>query len=74
VALSDAAADTLRFAFAGRDDVFAFPGRDGRSIEPYAVTRNLARLTGSLEIQDLTLHDMRRTGATTMTSERLNVM
>lgn len=38
------------------------------------MTRYFARLTESLKIPDLTLHDMRRTGATMMTSERLNVM
>ncbi len=74
VPLSDAAVDLLRFAFAGRSDGFAFPGRDGEPIEPHAVTRYFARLTESLKIPDLTLHDMRRTGATMMTSERLNVM
>lgn len=74
VPLSDAAVDLLRFAFAGRGDGYAFPGRDGEPIEPHVVTRYFARLTESLKIQDLTLHDMRRTGATMMTSERLNVM
>ena len=74
VPLSDAAVDLLRFAFAGRGDGYAFPGRDGEPIEPHAVTRYFARLTESLKIPDLTLHDMRRTGATMMTSERLNVM
>jgi integrase len=74
VPLSDAAIDLLRFAFSGRDDGFAFPGRDGEPIEPHAVTRYFARLAGSLKIPDLTLHDMRRTGATMMTSERVNVM
>jgi len=74
VPLSDAAIDLLHFAFAGRGDGFAFPGRDGESIEPHVVTRSFARLTESLKIPDLTLHDMRRTGATMMTSERLNVM
>jgi len=74
VPLSDAAIDLLHFAFAGRGDGFAFPGRDGEPIEPHVVTRSFARLTESLKIPDLTLHDMRRTGATMMTSERLNVM
>jgi integrase len=74
VPLSDTAIDLLRFAFAGRDDGFAFPGRDGEPIEPHAVTRYFARLAESLKIPDLTLHDMRRTGATMMTSERVNVM
>jgi len=74
VPLSDAAVDLLRFAFAGRGDGYAFPGRDGEPIEPHVVTRYFARLTESLKIPDLTLHDMRRTGATMMTSERLNVM
>lgn len=74
VPLSDAALDLLRFAFAGRGDGYAFPGRDGEPIEPHVVTRYFARLTESLKITDLTLHDMRRTGATMMTSERLNVM
>ncbi len=72
--LSDLAIEVLRSAFATRQDGFAFTGRDGEVLDPHVLTRSFARLTRTLEIDDFNVHDLRRTGATMLTSERLGVM
>ena len=64
----------LERALGKRKSGFAFPGREGEPSDMHVVTRAVARLMSEWEITDLHLHDLRRTGATMMTSERLNVM
>lgn len=74
VPLSDLAIEILKQAYAGRRSGFAFVGRNGEALDPHVPTRAFARLNASLGIDGLTVHDLRRTGATLLTSERLNVM
>jgi integrase len=74
VPLSDMALTVLRQAFGDRDDGFAFLNREGEALEPKVLTRFFARFTAVLGIKGLAVHDLRRTGATMLTSERLGVM
>ena len=74
VPLSDAAIRVLRAAFEEREDGFAFTARSDAALDAKVMTRAFARLTHTLGIDDLTVHDLRRTGATMLTSERLGVM
>lgn len=74
VPLSEHAINVLMNAMAGRRDGFAFTGRDNQALTPAVMTRAFARLTDRLGIKDLTLHDLRRTGATMLTSERIGVL
>jgi integrase len=74
VPLSDAAIEVLKNALAAKPDGYAFTGRNSEALTPAVMTRAFARLTDRLGIEDLTLHDMRRTGATMLTSERLGVL
>lgn len=73
VPLSDEALAILEEAFGMRDTGFAFQGRDGEALEPKVMTRVMSRLTEAVAIEDLTVHDFRRTGATRMT-ERLGIL
>jgi integrase len=47
---------------------FVFPGRgtDEAAIDPHAVTRAMSRLMASLEIENATVHDLRRTVGTNL--------
>lgn len=74
VPLSDLSIEILKQAYTGRGSGFAFAGRNGEALDPHVPTRAFARLNASLGIDGLTVHDLRRTGATLLTSERLNVM
>lgn len=74
VPLSPVALEILKIAFAQREDGFAFCGRSEEALDAKVLTRAFARLTTTLEIDDLTVHDLRRTGATMLTSERLGVL
>lgn len=74
VPLSDGALDLLREAFGKRKDGFAFTGRDAGALDVKVVSRAFARLMKDLGLEDLTVHDLRRTGATMLTSERLAVI
>lgn len=74
VPLSPAALDVLKAAFGARKQGFAFSGRSDVSLDAKVVTRAFARLTANLGIENLTVHDLRRTGATMLTSERLGVL
>lgn len=85
VPLSDLALSILSDAFdshaseedrrAGRWSGFAFPGRsDGRGgIQRAAISRGFARISKATGIVDATPHDMRRTGATNITGERIGI-
>lgn len=72
--LSALAKDVLARAMAASPRGFVFAGRDGEALTPAVMTRAFARMTARLGIEDLTLHDLRRTGATMLTSERLGVL
>lgn len=74
VPLSDLALQLLRDAFGERKDGYAFLNRDGGQLEPKVLTRFFARLNKHIGIKGLAVHDLRRTGATMLTSERLGVM
>lgn len=74
VPLSDTSLGLLKEAFGKRKNGFAFTGRDDGALDAKVMSRSFARLTKDLAIEDLTIHDLRRTGATMMTSERLSVI
>lgn len=79
VPLSPLAAELIGKALAlrGRRDkpapIFPSPRDATQSIERHAITRAMHRLTEKLEIDNATPHDLRRTGATALTSERIGV-
>jgi integrase len=74
VPLSALALERLRDAFAiSRTDI-AFPGRDGRvPLEQKRLSRAMARACAQLNIPSAGPHDLRRTGRTMLTSERIGV-
>lgn len=74
VPLSSAAIDILKTAFDGREDGYAFTNREEEALDAKVMTRFFARLTKAIKVEDFTVHDLRRTGATMLTSERLGVM
>ena len=74
VPLSNGALEVLRTAFDGKEDGYAFTNRADAALDAKVMTRFFARLTKAIKVEDFTLHDLRRTGATMLTSERLSVM
>lgn len=81
VPLPDEAVDLIRQAMAvtnrGRnsesDYVFRTTWEEERAIEPGSLSRAMLRVTRALKIKNATVHDLRRTMSSTMTSERLRV-
>jgi len=81
VPLSDIAIDLIEKAIAvtnqGRNSQSAFVFRTTweveRAIQPGSLTRAMMRVTRALKIPNATIHDLRRTMSSTMTSERLKV-
>lgn len=75
VPLSDQALLVLHDARALSDGdiIFPAPRSEDGSIEPEALTRAVSRLCKRFELPHGTPHDFRRTGATTLTSERYGV-
>lgn len=81
VPLSDAAVDLINraaeLANEHREEPsqFVFPTSwtDDRAMKPDSMTRALRRMTDALGIAGLTLHDLRRTVSTNLTSERIGV-
>ncbi len=81
VPLSTKAVDLFRRAIAVADagqaepSAFVFPSPRDRTqpVTPAALTHALRYLREALELERLTPHDLRRTGATNMASERLGV-
>jgi integrase len=71
VPLSDFALSILDQCEGQSEFVFA-TGRTDTHIEPGALSRAMNRMTEALEIENATPHDLRRTGATNLTSERLS--
>lgn len=53
---------------------YVFPGADGKGpIERGVVTRAMTRVCAKLKIEDASTHDLRRTGASMMASERCGI-
>lgn len=67
----------LDIANVGRSDpsAFVFPTSwtEERSVKPDSMTRALAKMSAGLKIKGATLHDLRRTVSTNLTSERCAV-
>ena len=78
VPLSDLAIELIRKALVVRtaESVYVFPtpkvGVD-EQIDPKAATRAFARFRKALELENMNIHDLRRTGATMMTGEKLGI-
>jgi len=53
--------------------VFHDPRDTTKPMKPAALTRAMDRLRELIGVEDLTVHDLRRTGSTALTSERLRV-
>lgn len=78
VPLSDLAIELLQKALSVRksESVYVFPSPKAgidEPIDPHSVTRAFARMRKALELEDIRPHDLRRTGATMMTGEKLGV-
>ena len=81
VPLPDAAVVLIKRAIAvtnaGRNSqseyVFRTTWEDERPLEPNSMSRGMLRVTRALGIQNATVHDLRRTMSTIMTSERLKI-
>jgi integrase len=75
VPLSDLAIEILDlvFSFAGGWSGFVFPSAQngGGHLTRPAMDRAMKRLTSKVKVADATPHDLRRTGATAITSERI---
>ncbi len=69
--------DALRLADMDRESPspFVFPGHrdDGKSIRADSITHALAGVAKACGIEGITVHDLRRTGASAMASERLGL-
>ncbi|MBY0421557.1 MAG: site-specific integrase, partial [Parvularculaceae bacterium] len=50
-----------------------FPAASGAAVDRHVVTRAMSRVCAKLQIEDATAHDLRRTGASMMASERCGV-
>ncbi len=74
VPLGELALERLREAFALTNGPFAFPARDGQApLEQKRISRAMARVCAVLKIPSAGPHDLRRTGRTLLTSERVGV-
>ncbi|MBU6408170.1 MAG: site-specific integrase [Alphaproteobacteria bacterium] len=74
VPLTDLATERFKEAFARSKSVFAFLDRSGEaSLDPKRLTRAMARCSKLLEMTPAGAHDLRRTGRTMITSERVGV-
>lgn len=75
VPLSDLALELIDAALAVRpgesEYVFPSPRNHCKPINPQALTRAFIRMKKALDLGDIRPHDMRRTGATNLTSEAL---
>lgn len=81
VPLSDTAIDLIKRAMEvtnrGRnsqsDYVFRTTWEIEKAVDPASMTRAMSRVTSALKISDATVHDLRRTMSSTMTSERMRI-
>lgn len=72
--LSPQASAVLRAAFKASQCEWAFPNPDRSGpLDPHVLTRRFERLIETLGLPRLSVHDMRRTGRTMLTSERVGV-
>jgi integrase len=78
VPLSDLALQIIEKALAIRkqESVYVFPtakaGVDG-AIDPHSATRAFARFRKAVGLENMHIHDLRRTGATMMTGEKIGI-
>ena len=56
------------------DPVFPSPRNPEKAVERLSLTRAMARLTAAAGVIGATPHDLRRTGATAMASERISIL
>jgi integrase len=78
VPLPAKAIELIKRALAARkfsDSPYVFPGRykKDQPLAPLSVARGLSLVCAAAGIEDVGLHDLRRTGASALTSERLGV-
>lgn len=75
VPLSDEAIKMIKYAIALNGDGYLFPSpRDKQKhIDRRAFTRAMSRICDAMGIENATPHDLRRTGATNLTSERVGI-
>ena len=60
--------------FQPTDPIFPSPRDPTKPVERISLTRAMARLTEAAGVKDATPHDLRRTGATMMASERISAL
>lgn len=58
----------------GRDPLFPSPRDASKAVERLSLTRAMARLSRAAGVQNATPHDLRRTGATILASERIGAL
>ena len=78
VPLSDLATEIIEKALAIRteESVYVFPSTKvgiDEAIDPHSATRAFARFRKAVGLENIHIHDLRRTGATMMTGEKLGV-
>ena len=78
VPLTNLAIDLIQRALAAyaSDSVYVFPSTKTdveQAIDPHSATRAFSRFRNALSLKDMNIHDLRRTGATMMTGEKLSI-
>ena len=78
VPLSDLAIEIIEKALAigTEESVYVFPSTKAgidEAIDPHSATRAFARFRQAVGLENMNIHDLRRTGATMMTGEKLGV-
>ena len=78
VPLSDLALEIIEKALAIRteESVYVFPSTKAgidEAIDPHSATRAFARFRQAVGLENMHIHDLRRTGATMMTGEKLSI-
>lgn len=78
VPLSDLAVELIGNAIAARphESVYVFPSAKAdvdEPLDPHSATRAFARFRKALELENMNIHDLRRTGATMMTGEKFGI-
>lgn len=78
VPLSDLAIELIEKAMMVRpgDSVYVFPSAKAdvnEPLDPHSATRAFSRFKKALELENMNIHDLRRTGATMMTGEKLGI-
>lgn len=75
VPLSDEAMKLIKYAIAlhGYGYLFPSPRNKGKHIDRRSFSRAMSRVCVAMKIENATPHDLRRTGATNLTSERVGI-